>query len=239
MGNASGVLHIVPSSFVSRKFLPDEDEAVPVRSWKPVQIRSSPSPVSILSDWNSQTLFLQITNNSGAALSSFALAVNSNSYGLKVSQSAQFPEAVEPEQVFEVEIPYAFARDHIKPGGLAFALRTSVGIVYFEDSVDIRCLFVTCKMSRFDFLKEWSERKDSVDFEVNGVPADDALLEQRRICVVAQRPGEICVAFDICGDRLYIADLDVRSGRMRATVRGDPLLFPLIQDYARAAFCQE
>jgi hypothetical protein len=88
-----------------------------------------------------------------------------------------------------------------------------------------------------DFLDRWQHVTDKAQFTFAGVPAEAHILEARRVSVVAEREGEICVAFKLPGERTYLGDLEYEGRNIRLTVKGDQLLFQFIQEIAATAFC--
>ena len=252
MGNASGVLHIVPSSFISTTQLynPDEDEET-ARKWRPLPLRNSPVQIEINSDWDPEKYYLQIINRSttGQSLSYFALALNANAAGFTIDKNINFPENLEPNDEFCVEIPFYFSKDAIvakdsknnpvSAVSMDFALRTSAGNVFFTDFIDFRSITKTYKMFRKDFLDKWkSDILSTVQFSLSGVQiADNESLRKRKIFVLGEREGETCVAFQLAPDLVYLADLEFNGNQMNITLKGNQSRFPFIQESAKYAFC--
>ncbi|KAK8881851.1 hypothetical protein M9Y10_044487 [Tritrichomonas musculus] len=253
MGNASGVLHIVPSSFVSnvQLFNPDDDDDSS-RKWRPLPLRNSPVPIEINSDWDPEKYYLQVINRSteGQSLSYFALALNANGAGFTIDKNIDFPDVLEPNDEFCIEIPFYFSKDAIIPKteknsstvsavSMDFALRTSAGNLFFTDFIDFRSITKPFKMFRKDFLEKWkSETLSTLQFNLSGVAiADNESLRKRRIFVLGEREGETCVAFLLAPDLVYLADLEYDGNQMRITLKGNPSRFPFIQESAKYAFC--
>ena len=240
MGCASGVLHVLPSKFV-RVTQHTEEEEMAERNWHDVKMKTSVSAVAITADWSASKYHLQVINTSSVPLTQLALAVNGNSVGLSFPTFLGFPEALAPSASCVVDVEYVLKKEEAKGGSnmnIDFALRTSAGIVYFTDYLDFRAVIKPkFRMWRADFLRTWQETTDQVQFQVMGMPTDNDVLASRGICVVGDRNGEICAAFELPGGRIYIADLEFGSNQMRLTVKGEPFLFPFIQENARYAFC--
>lgn len=240
MGCASGILHVLPSKFASVKVHDNEDEDEGERNWHDVKLRNPSSPVSITADWSSQKYYLQITNLSNAPLTQLALAVNGNGVGLSFPTFLGFPDTLGPSSTCAVDVEYTLKQEDVKGTNttIDFALRTSAGIVYFTDFVDFLAVVKPkFRMWRADFLRAWQEIQDKVQFQVMGMPTDNDVLASRGIFVVGDRGGEICAAFELPGGRVYMADVEYGSNQMRLTVKGEPFLFPFIQENARNAFC--
>lgn len=239
MGSVSGTLHIVPSRFATKKnFAVDESERE--RQWHDVVMRNSENPVSICADWDSTHYHVQIMNLTKERLSKLALAVNVNGVGFTIG-SCDFVSVLEPDSSCIVPVPYEFQQSAVKSGSamtLDFALRTSAGVVYFRDFIDFR-LVTTPRfvLYRADFLKLWKKGETQSSFVIPGTLVENDQLKERGICVVADRDGEVCAAFELPGHRAYVGDIEFQAGQIRVTVKGDPILFPFIKESAERALC--
>ena len=243
MGTVSGVLHIIPSKFQSDVYTPeDEDESA--RHWKPLPIRNSPSPIEVNSDWDPEKYYLNVINVSGQVLNNFALAVNTNGAGFTFDKGILFPEKLDNGEEFHIEIPFYFSQQTATAGNSAvsldFAFRTSVGNVFFTDFIDFRLITKPFTLYRKDFLDKWRNEKSVIQFDLDGVSiAERQALRERNIFIIAERDNEMCIAFELAHDMMYLGDLEYRGNQMHVTLKGDSSRFPFLQESAKYAFCNE
>lgn len=246
MGAVSGVLHVLPSKFVTNTqvYNPDEDDELS-RKWRPLPLRNTFSPVEINGDWDSENYYLQVINRSNDSLSYFALAVNQNAAGFGIDKAISFPEKLDPNEEFCLEIPFYFSKDaastsdNVSAVTLDFALRTSAGNVFFKDFIDFRAITKSFKLFRKEFLEKWKDETiPSIQFSLNGVQiADHETLKSRKIFVLAEREGETCAAFEFSPNLVYLVDLEYNGNQMTVTVKGDNTRFAFIKESGKYAFC--
>ncbi|KAH0789165.1 Adaptin N terminal region family protein [Histomonas meleagridis] len=244
MGTTSGVLHIIPSSFNNHQTKHKIDGiSIETKNWKPLPIRNNITFLQLNGYWDPECYYLQIISTSEVKLCNFALAVKNNASKFDVSSALNFPEFLEPNGQLEVRVPFNFAGE-IDPNTSAvyldFALRTSLGIVYFSDFIDFHQITVDIEMKRKDYLKIWKDCEYVYTFKMNNSGfAAEKELKKRKICVVAKRDGEMCLAFAFYGGRVYIVDAEFDGNQVKVTLKGDEVMFKFIEESAQYAFCNE
>jgi hypothetical protein len=239
MGSVSGVLHVLPSCFGAQKGGEELDEG-DLNEWRELGVRGG--IVSLFSRWSCSTLFLKIVNLCEDRLFGFALAVNSNGSGFTtIGDRIVFPDFVDRGEEGECRVEYKFVAHQVKgsvsASALEFALKTSAGVVYFTDFIDLRDIIKVWRAKRAEFLDVWRNERREVRFQVNGVVGKNEVLEERKVHVVADRDSEICVSFECPGGRRYLGDIEFRGNQVTVNVKGDEAMFPLIQENAKYLFC--
>lgn len=242
MGKAAGVLHVVPGNFIAHqhRIMDEDDDEDNNFNWKPVQVLND-TPVAVNSLWTPTTYNLQITNKSDKPITNFAIAVNVSGSGFELSQSIKFPQSLEVADTCTVEIPYLFDKAKAKPGAsftqYDFAMRTSAGIAYFRDTLDLGSITVSNdKMKKKDYVDFFQAHNETCQFMLSDVTlADQQTLAQRHIYVVAKKENEICLSFTLSPSKNYIADIEFQGNNYNVTIKGDPFMFGVIQEAGKAA----
>jgi hypothetical protein len=163
-----------------------------------------------------------------------ALAVKVNSVGF----------AIPLGETCDLVIPFSFKPELVSPGRSAFeldfALRTSLGLCFFQTCVNTRQVFDPLRpMARRKFLDLFRGLTSQLRFELHDLrlaPRDE--MHRRNLFVVAEKDNEICLAFQF-DEKEFICDLEIERYVIRGIVKGDELLFPLIRDGAAWTFCSE
>lgn len=108
-----------------------------------------------------------LTNKSLVPLDGFALQFNKNSFGMMPSSPLNIPSQLMPSRSVQISVPIA-------PGGptqlmnpitrIQMALKDSVGVFYFEDTIPMYMLFSeNGAMEKSEYLTLWKEIPDEVD----------------------------------------------------------------------------
>jgi hypothetical protein len=239
LGLVAGVLHVLPSQFVVRARAADDGG----HNWKPLQPRGPATVIAVCSDWAPGQVALQVVNRSGRAISDFALAVDGNACGFAVAPGVQFPASLDATEVWEVAVPFAFRADaaDVRKSAfeLHFALRTSEGVQFFNDTIDTRRVLGTTTITAENAKGFAAQHTDALVVDVEGAKvADVQEFGRRGIAVLARDGVRFTVAFGIA-EKDFLCELEAREAAVHAEVRGDPAFFPLIRESAKYTFCRD
>lgn len=206
MGTVSGVLHIVPSDFVSKAnnekdgdFLGDE---IPERHWQRLELFGQGVPIEVFVDWESTSMFVRVNNKSQQPLSNMAVALNKNPIGLCFASTPAFPPQVQPNESTEIEIPVIFNTERMgnfENGAIDIALQTNFGNVFAKTVIPaISFTLETGKVESEDFKNSWASitKTYSVDLG-SGVLASDNILRSRNIFVYGRNQNKTYASFMI------------------------------------------
>lgn len=234
MGYVSGVLHIVPSDFVSKVRyegpLDDEFETLTVRNWTRVPINDDKGVFELWVDWETTTMHVKLVNKSPLDLSDLAIAVNRNALGLGFAGTPNFPQAIEPGKSCEIEIPLLFQearQDFFQSPTVAVAVKTNYGTAMSTVTLPVEVFTqVDGRISQDEFRSLFmGGAKASDSITVSGVAlADDETLRNRNVFIVGKNqdktylslkipPNAMCVVetvSDISGVTVNIKSTDGR-----------------------------
>jgi hypothetical protein len=250
MGTVAGVLHVVPSDFVTRVRFShavdqeDLDTETAFRSWRQVAL-SDDSYVELFIDYDKTHIHFRIVNKSPTPIGQFALAINRNAVGLTVTDAPKFPTSLEFGDVAEVAIgvqyqPEAVGNTH--KAELQIALRTSLGTVFGVARIPIEFSLVDTGKLTLDMFREFSST--FVSGQVVSVDdvrlADDAELAERNVFVVGKAEGKVYVSFQTPSTTYFIAELAQNDRNVVALIKAqDPAYLPIVQQSVQALFAHK
>jgi hypothetical protein len=246
MGSVAGVLHVVPSEFVSRvRFVPDEAEQPEVpRAWHRVRL-NDPSLLDVYADYAPQRMFVRLLSKAQAALGSFAIAINRNVLGLAVDGTPAFPEQIEFGEVAEVAValkcdPAAFG--NAEQPEIQIALRTNKITVYAVDRVPAEAATgPEGEIGMEGFRKCFGLFTASASFSIEeAVIADDVHLKEANVFVVGKNANKTYVSFALGQANVFVAEVAQNEKALAVTVKGaSNTLFGIIEASARMLFAQK
>ena len=247
MGTVSGVLHVIPSDFVSRvKFVQDDsDDEITAESglhvWKQLHLNDD-SFIDVFTDYDKNYLYLRLVNKSIQALGSFAFAVNGNPVGLVMSGEPNFPESLEFGDVAEVKVPIAFDPSQIanvQKQDLEIALRTSLGNVFALGRIPVEySLTREGDIGAESFRQLFSTLTDVVQVKAEDCQlASDEQLAERNIFIVGKNEGKVYCSFQLPSKTTFVAEVEQQGNDVVATVKAqDRVFLPLVQQSIQALF---
>lgn len=206
MGTVSGVLHIVPSDFVSKAnnekdgdFLGDE---ITERHWQRLELFGQGVPIEVFVDWESTSMFVRVNNKSQQPLSNLAVALNKNPIGLCFASTPAFPPQVPPNESTEIEIPVIFNTERMgnfENGAIDIALQTNFGNVFAKTVIPaISFTLETGKVESEDFKNSWASITTTYSVDLgSGVLASDNILRSRNIFVYGRNQNKTYASFMI------------------------------------------
>lgn len=89
--------------------------------------------MSLSVSFESQKIWLQISNKSFSSLSNFAFAIDKNYFGLTLASTPSFPQILDFAESIEVLLSVQFDQSNFideKSSAVRFALRTSNGVLF-------------------------------------------------------------------------------------------------------------
>ena len=264
MGTVSGVLHILPDSFVKQHlYLPEDDDYrqdnfnnIESHEWHKATcfengINNNDEAIDIFVDWSPSKLWVKVVNKIQQAIGQFAIALNKNCIGIEMEENPSFPAQLEYGESFEVGIPLKYSDQfvsNVESSWLQIALRTTLGTKIFAVPIDFTCVtqpFGDIGSEQFEVM--WSQMPQEVTVIINNaVIADKETLYTRRIINVSnevknsnQKGQEIYLAFCLPPSYIYIAKLIQTNQQVHIIVRGDPSLFQVIRENVSKLLCNE
>lgn len=254
MGMVAGVLHVVPSDFVSRvKYVPDDydnyDDKVDdslLRYWKPMRLNNS-TFIDILSDNDSQNLYLRMVNKSPNPIGRLAIAINKNALGIGISKTSQpnFPQMIESGNFAEVTIPLIV--DHAEYDGnfdktdLQVALRTSAGDVFALCRIPFEVALTTDgDIGQDQFRTVFAQATSTQSITIDGANvASDTLLNSRRVYIVGKNANKTYISFASSKDAVFVGELTQNANQILVVLKTSAQqLLPLAMANAGYLFAQ-
>jgi vesicle coat complex subunit len=243
MGSVSGILHVLPRDFVSRtKFLPedDEEEIGESRVWLKVSINDD--DLEFFYNWTKARLWLKFANKSPMTFGLFAVAFDRNCIGAEIAGSLSFPAQLEFGDSFELEVPLRFSDRFVSQANdarLQVAVRTSAGVKYLAIPIDLAAAIQPAgELGEERFALMWGQTQAETQIRVPDARAADQKTLSARALVWAGGPGGIAqVGFCLPPSYFYCANIAQAGTDVSVVVRGDPKLFPAIEQSALGLFC--
>jgi len=238
-GNVSGVLHIHSSAFSDNSN--SNEKAENPRIWNQTQCNPS-SLVEVSCDWDTERIHFNIKNLTNDQLSNLAIAIKPNQLGIEFIDNMVLSEMIEPLDEIIVSIPYQFSLTQHLPNipNLEFALRTSQGVVYFNDCMNVSRFITNSRgVKRSEFLQIYQNTNTSVSFTFDDEMASDITLKKRGISVIARKEEEVCLSFIIAKQFQYIGDFEITQNLIKGVVKGNPKFLYLISTYSAQLFSDE
>ena len=250
MGTVSGVLHVIPSDFVSRvKFVQDEsDDEVQVESglriWRQLHLNDD-SFIDVFTDYDKNHMYLRLVNKSPQPLGSFAFAVNTNAIGLVMSGEPHFPESIEVGDMAEVTIPITYDAskiDHVEKKDLEIALRTSLGNVFALGRIPVEySLTKDGDIGADAFRNLFSNLTDVAHVTVeDSTLGSDEQLAERNIFIVGKNENKKYCSFQLPSRATFVAEVEQQGQNIVATIKAqDPVYLNLVQQSVQSLFSQK
>ena len=250
MGTVSGVLHVIPSDFVTRtKFVQDEsDDDVEVETgfhiWKQLRLNDD-SFIDIFADYDKDHMYLRLANKSQGPLSSFAFALNVNAVGMCVSGEPRFPDSIDYGDVAEVAIPISFDPSQVsnpEKTDLEIALRTSLGNVFALGRIPVEfALTKEGDIGADQFRNLFSTLTDTVQVQVEDATlASDAQLAERNIFIVGKNDTKVYCSFQLPSRSTFVAEVEQQGSNIFATIKAqDAIYLPLVRLSVQSLFSQK
>ena len=250
MGTVSGVLHVIPSDFVSRvKFVQDEsDDEVEVESglriWRQLHLNDD-SFIDVFTDYDKNHMYLRLVNKSPQPLGSFAFAVNTNAIGLVMSGEPHFPESIEVGDMAEVTIPITYDAskiDHVEKKDLEIALRTSLGNVFALGRIPVEySLTKDGDIGADAFRNLFSNLTDVAHVTVeDSTLGSDEQLAERNIFIVGKNENKKYCSFQLPSRATFVAEVEQQGQNIVATIKAqDPVYLPLVHQSVQSLFSQK
>ncbi|OHT14265.1 Adaptin N terminal region family protein [Tritrichomonas foetus] len=248
MGTVSGVLHVVPSDFVSRvKFTPDDDDddllsaENNLRIWRQLKLNDD-SFIELFSDYDKNHMYLRIVNKSQTPLSDFAFAINKNAVGLTISGEPDFPSSLDFGDVAEVSIPISFDQSQIgnfEQQEMQIALRTNLGNVFALGRIPVEYAAIEAgNIGETQFREFFSNLSTVQQTIINDAKlADERQLREKNIFVVGRNEAKSYVSFMFPSKATFVAEVEQNQQNIVATIKGtDPNLMALVKNNAHFLF---
>lgn len=228
IGLASGVLHFGTSSFNVSSSSASSEKG---KHFESVEVFKGPDCIEIEIAWFPTHALLRLSNITYDPLFNFALALSPNQFGIDMISSPEFPEHLNTDSSSEVSFKFGINPNKVSQQELEFALQTNLGVIFFRSKFSCHKLFLTgFRLKRVSFLEKWKARTDTHVFEIdNALILSDEELRMRKICVVARNEREVCVAFSLPGNLIYLLDIELEVMMVKCTLVGDPQYFTLIE----------
>ena len=254
MGNAAGILHVVPSDFMKRiRFMPEDDSAdqnenEEVVSYEQVE---SDQTICIFVGCNAKKLFLKVINKHTEAFSDFALALNKNVFGIAIDTTKEidFPRELQYGETFEVAIPVLVKQDaigNVDSPALQFALRTNEGIKIFTTKIFLPLVTTPVDQQNFklnaldEFTNIWATKCSGESaIRVEGTLADEDTLRARNLTVIPnsdENSGIVQVYFEI-NTVPYLGKARQNSTYVEIIIRSAAQVSTIIQSSVSSLFC--
>lgn len=260
MGMVSGVLHVVPSDFVSRiKYVPEDNNGndlvelddSQLRLWRPMKLNDSRF-IDILSDNDSTNLYLRIVNKSSNPIGGFALAINTNALGLGLVQGPQpnFPQQIDSGDVAEVTIPLTVDDKYLSAPNanqssqnvIQIALRTSAGDVFGLGRIPVEiALSESGNIGQDAFRSVFAQASSTSSTTINDANvASDELLQSRRIYVVGKNGNKKYISFAFNQNSVFVGELTQNGSQIVVVLKATQQQYlPIIISCAPDLFTQK
>ena len=249
MGSASGVLHVVPSDFVSRsKFVSEDYDDYDannfdgsLRNWQKLQLVDE-SIAEIYIDYIRSSAYLKLINKSQQPLNDLAIAINKNPIGLMLAAQPSFPGLVDVGSSCEVKIPIKFDKSALGNSDthtLQIAIRTNLGNIFAIGRIPVECSTTPGgKIGEEMFRQNFTNLKHTINFVINDVKlSDNSQLSAKNIFFVGKNGNKVYVSFALPSDAILVAELEQNQNNINATVKStDPLILPIIQENGQYLF---
>lgn len=184
-------------------------------------------------------------NNSGAALSDFAIQLNKNSFGITPAAPLRVPNIL-PGQRVEASLPLAFNGQKMKMtplNALQVALKNNVQVFYFQTLVPVHVLFTEDgRIDQTEFTQLWQSTPAEQVVTVAGITtlptlaAYQARFTANNMAVIAQRKvnnmDSFLISAKVLGSFLVLFDLVVHPSMqsVRATIKSQTVdILPVFQ----------
>ena len=207
MGSVAGVLHIVPSDFVSKVRyegpLDDEFESLTVRTWERLPINDDKGLFQLWVDWDTTTMYVKLVNTSQSDLSDLALAVNRNALGLGFADTPKLPASLARGASCEVEVPLLFQesrQDFFQSPTVALAVKTNYGTAMSAAPLPVEVFTqVDGRLQQDQFRSIFvSPTAAAGSVTVAGAQlADDDTLKDRNVFVVGKNQNKCYLSLKI------------------------------------------
>jgi hypothetical protein len=249
IGSVAGVLHIVPSDFVSRhvrrRFDTDDvDDDTIVRDWTPVKLNDS-TILDLFLDFDRAGIYLKIVNKSPQPVGQLAFAIQKNPIGLTINKMPTFPEAIEAGDIIEVAVSAAVEVSQIAnlaATELQLALRAGGRDVYGMARIPLEIATIAeGKITQDEFRASFQAFQAVLQVNVHDREiAADAQLSERFVFIVGRSGEKVYVSFALAGGAKHLAELAPAGGGFTATVRGStPAYLQLIGKSAVCLFAKK
>ncbi|KAH0792283.1 Adaptin N terminal region family protein [Histomonas meleagridis] len=245
IGNVSGVLHIVPSDFVTReKYIPEADDFLQIDDiskeevhhiWKPIQLTNN-NFIDLMYDFNENNFYLKMINKSMNNLDGFAIAINKNVIGLSFVSIPTFPAYIESGDIFEISIPYKIDLNdvgNVDKNMLQIALRTNEGTVYGLCKIPIEYTFTNDgNISQDKFRELYVSNKFEFNVVLNDVElASDNDLMKRKVFIVGKNENKTYVSFAMKENEIFVGEIIQNNPQMAALIKAQSSNYlKLVQD---------
>lgn len=238
-----------------------------LRNWKKALIKDDDNVIDIFADWEVNKLYIKVVNksygfssepesNASSELGNFAIAINSNCIGLELDNEKgpiSFPQQIGYGESFEVCLNLKTSPECVKFDNinLEVALRTSKGTKMFDVPIDLSYFATHYEQQQIEgncllFDKMWDELGNQnqmignlTDTEI----ADNPILSGRGLTVadreVSMNQTVLELAFCLPINLTYLAKVIQKESNINVEIRGNNLLFPLLQENLRNLFCKE
>lgn len=261
MGTVSGVLHVVPSDFVSRaRYSPEDYETNGVgsgslindfgssssmlRIWKQLRLNND-SFIEVFVDFDRNNMYLRLVNKSTSPLSDFAFAINKNVVGLTISGQAQFPQSLADGDVCEVTIPIVYDASLIgnnEQSDLQLALRTSMGDVFAVCRIPFEYATIPegeIGETKFkEYFTNLSQPQNVLTFVINDTQlADENQLKKKNVFIVGRNGNKLYVSFMFPSKATFVAEIEQNQQNINVIVKGtDPTILPMLRNNSQFLF---
>jgi hypothetical protein len=244
MGSVAGVLHIVPSDFVSRaRFVAEhsdsEDDGV-IRNWSRVRL-SDDSTLDVFVDFDRGSLFAKIVNKTLAAVGQFAFAVNTNAIGLSLAGQPTFPAQIDGGDYAEISAPIAISPadiGHPEKTELQIAIRTSAGSIFGLGRIPIEVATTEAgNISQDEFRASFVNPKAATTVKLEDAElAKDDELKERKVFIIGKNGPKTYLSFAIGGAK-YVCEAESVGTGFTLDIRGAVSThFQLLSIYAAYLF---
>ena len=261
MGTVSGVLHVVPSDFVSRdRYSPEDYETNGIgsgslindfgssssmlRIWKQLRLNND-SFIEVFVDFDRNNMYLRLVNKSTSPLSDFAFAINKNVVGLTISGQAQFPQSLADGDVCEVTIPIVYDASLIgnnEQSDLQLALRTSMGDVFAVCRIPFEYATIPegeIGETKFkEYFTNLSQPQNVLTFVINDTQlADENQLKKKNVFIVGRNGNKLYVSFMFPSKATFVAEIEQNQQNINVIVKGtDPTILPMLRNNSQFLF---
>lgn len=242
MGTLSGVLHEVPSIFIKKLRLADDE--LDDRQWEQLKLQDDVDFIDIFFDISLDftKFYLRIANRCASPVSDFAFVVNKNMIGFNIGNDNGFPDVLEEDQSCETEFEITVdPRAAVQNGKmeLEYALRTNYGTVFATGRIPIEVAFLEegeITQDQFTVYYNQFEVEFQTKIEYADIPSD-AILNARKVYVIGQNNGKTFVSIALPGKVKFVGELYQEGSNVYVNgYANNPIVQPLIVQSARYLF---
>lgn len=215
MGSAAGVLHVVPSDFVSKVSyegpIDDEFDALSVRTWQKLSINDDKGIFEIWVDWESTTMHVKLLNRTTSDLTDLAIAINKNALGMGFADTPKFPASLPPGEACEIEIPLLFQesrQDFFQSATVAVAIKTNFGTAMTTAPIPVATFTqVDGRMEQEEFRSVFVSAIPGDSITVPGaVLASDETLRERNVFVVGKNQNKTYASLKLPPNATFVVE---------------------------------